>query len=92
MERPSLPEVPLLHGLHSTLSLSGATKISRYLIRAKWDREEGGGCGPWAVCYRVTKGGAAAGWTLPTNQIYLVFSVTREPSCDPSRHVGTLSS
>ena len=57
---------------------------------------QGGGgrvrCGPWAVCYRVTKGGAAAGWTLPTNQIYLVFSVTREPSCDPSRHVGTLSS
>ena len=44
MERPSSPEVPLLHGLHSTLSLSGATKISRYLIRAKWDREEGG-CG-----------------------------------------------
>ena len=92
MERPSLPEVPLLHGLHSTLSLSGATKISRYLIRAKWDREGGGRvrCGPWAVCYRVTKGGAA-GWTLPTNQIYLVFSVTWEPSCDPSRHVGTLS-
>ena len=34
-----------------TLSLSGATKISRYLIRAKWDREEGGEegavrCGP----------------------------------------------
>ena len=49
MERPSLAEVHLLHTdytLHSTLSLSGATKISRYLIRAKWDREEGGGgCG-----------------------------------------------
>ena len=43
MERPSLPEVPLLHGLHSTLSLSGATEISRYLIRAKWDMGQGGG-------------------------------------------------
>ena len=45
MERPSLAEVHLLHTdytLHSTLSLSGATKISRYLIRAKWDREEEG--------------------------------------------------
>ena len=34
--------------------------------------------------------GAGAGYTLPTNQIYLVFSVTREPSRDPSRHVGDL--
>lgn len=85
MERPSLAEVHLLHTdytLHSTLSLSGATKISRYLIRAKWDREEGGGgCGAdLEPCVTVLpRVGAGAGYTLPTNQIYLVFSVTREP-------------
>ena len=86
VERPSLAEVHLLHTdytLHSTLSLSGATKISRYLIRAKWDREEGGGgCGAdLEPCVTVLpRVGAGAGYTLPTNQIYLVFSVTREPS------------
>ena len=84
---------PPTHRLHSTLSLSGATKISRYLIRAKWDREEGGGgCGAdLEPCVTVLpRVGAGASYTLPTNQIYLVFSVTREPSCDPSRHVGDL--
>ena len=97
MERPSLAEVHLLHTdytLHSTLSLSGATKISRYLIRAKWDREEGGGCGAdLEPCVTVLpRVGAGACYTLPTNQIYLVFSVTlsRAVSCDPSRHVGDL--
>ena len=83
-----MAEVHLLHTdytLHSTLSLSGATKISRYLIRAKWDREEGGGrrrvrCADLEPCVTVLpRVGAGAGYTLPTNQIYLVFSVTREP-------------